>query len=145
MSGLPERLESAIGSLGLLTDRADRIEALIDLADHFREVPAEVASRPFPETHRVPGCESEAFVWVLDRPDGTLQLEFAVENPQGVSAKALAALLGRTLSGLPAEEVARISADIVYRIFGSELSMGKSMGLMAMVSRVQAEAGRRLR
>jgi cysteine desulfuration protein SufE len=145
VSALPERLEEVLQGLDLLTDRADRIEALIGLADRFREVSPELVSRPFPESHRVPGCESEAFVWVLDRPDGTLQLEFAVENPQGVSAKALAALLDRSLSGLPPDEVARLSPDVVYRIFGSELSMGKSMGLTAMVSKVRGEALRRLR
>jgi len=145
VSDLPEPLEQALESLDLLTERADRIEALIGLADRFREVSPETASRPFPESHRVPSCESEAFVWLLDRPDGTLQLEFAVENPQGVSAKALAVLLDRSLSGLPAEDVARISPDIVYRIFGSELSMGKSMGLMAMVSKVRALARQRFR
>ena len=145
MSALPEPLAQALEALDLLPDRADRIEALIALADRFREVSPEVASRPFPESHRVPGCESEAFVWVLDRPDGALQLEFAVENPQGVSAKALAALLDRSLSGLPAEDVARVSPDVVYRVFGTELSMGKSMGLMAMVSRVRDLALQRVR
>ncbi len=144
MTSLPQPLEDALDNLEMLTDRADRIEALIGLADRFREVPPEVASRPFPEANRVPSCESEAFVWVRDRPDGALELDFAVENPQGVSAKALAALLDRTLSGLPPVEVARVSPDVVYRIFGPELSMGKSMGLMAMVSMVQAEARRRL-
>ncbi len=144
MSPLPDRLEEALESLDLLTERAERIEALIALADRFREVPPEVATRPFPEARRVPSCESQAFVWVRDRPDGTLELDFAVENPQGVSAKALAALLDRSLSGLAPEDVARVSPDVVYRIFGAELSMGKSMGLMAMVSKVQAEARRRL-
>ena len=33
-------------------------------------------------------------------------------------------------------------SDIVYTIFGRELSMGKSMGLMAMVTMVRAAAER---
>jgi hypothetical protein len=60
---------------------------------------------------------------------------FAVE-PAGISAKSLAVILGETLSGAPIEEVAEVPGDIVYRLFGRELSMGKSMGLMGMISMV---------
>ena len=42
------------------------------------------------------------------------------------------------------EEVVRVPPDVVYRIFGRELSMGKSMGLMGMVAMVATEARRRL-
>lgn len=140
---LPEPLERKLAALDLLEDRADRIEALISIADRFREVPPEVARRPFPEEARVPACESEAYVWSRERPDGTMELHFAVDNPQGISAKALAALLAQTLSGLPPEEVARVSPDVVYRIFGRELSMGKSMGLTALVDMVRRHAERR--
>ncbi len=143
MSSLPEPLERKLAALDLLEDRADRIEALISIADRFREVPPEVARRPFPEEARVPACESEAFVWSTERPDGTMALHFAVENPQGISAKALAALLEQTLSGLPPDEVTRVSPDVVYRIFGRELSMGKSMGLTALVDMVRRHAERR--
>lgn len=144
MSGPPPSLEEKLALLDLLEDRADRIEALISFADQFREVPAEIATRPYPEEARVPGCESEAYVWVLDRPDGTLDLHFAVENPQGVSAMALAVLLQQTLSGLPPEQVVGTPEEIVYRIFGRELSMGKSMGLTGMVSMVRRQAEDRL-
>jgi cysteine desulfuration protein SufE len=81
-------------------------------------------------------------VWAVKRPDDTLQLYFAVENPAGVSARALAAILDRTLSGLPASEIATVSCDIVERIFRQNISMGKGMGLMAMVNAVQALARR---
>lgn len=141
---LPEPLERQLAALDLLTDRSDRIEVLVSLADRFREVPAEIARRPFPEEARVPSCESEAYVWSRERDDGGMDLYFAVDNPQGVSAMALAAILERGLSGVPPEQVARVPSDIVYRIFGRELSMGKSMGLMAMVSMVRRYAEKRL-
>jgi len=144
MSPLPPPLEDKLALLDLVTDRADRIEVLISLADQFREVSPEVATRPYPEVARVSGCESEAYVWAVDRPDGTLGLHFAVENPQGVSAKALAALLDQTLSGLPPGQIASVPDDIVYRIFGRELSMGKSMGLTGMVAMVRRHAESRL-
>ena len=43
---------------------------------------------------------------------------------------------GTTYPGL----VATLSGDVVYEIFGRELSMGKSMGLMGMVAMVQNSA-----
>jgi cysteine desulfuration protein SufE len=93
----------------------------------------------------VPQCESDAYVWAVKRPDSTLQLYFAVENPSGVSARALAAILDRTLSGRPASEIAQVSTDIVERIFRQNISMGKGMGLMSMVQAVQALAKMALR
>jgi sulfur transfer protein SufE len=101
-----------------------------------------VASRPFPESHKVPYCESDAYVWVVPDGRGGLQLHFAVENPSGVSAKALAAILDSTLSGLPADQIAQVTPDIVERIFRQNISMGKGMGLMSMVGAVQTLARR---
>jgi cysteine desulfuration protein SufE len=51
---------------------------------------------------------------------------------------ALASLLGESLSGRPLEQVAAVSPDIVYDLFGNELSMGKSLGLMGLVNMVRA-------
>ena len=65
-----------------------------------------------------------------------------MENPSGVSAKALAAILDKTLSGLPAAEVAKVDPEIVERLFRQNISMGKGMGLMSMVQAVQALAKR---
>ena len=139
----PERLERLLLQLEGL-DRDSRIQMLIDIADQFRPVPPRIAFRPYPADHRVPGCESEAYVWAEPNGDGTLTFHFAVENPQGISAMALAAILGGSLSGVPLDEVMAVPADIVYRIFGRELSMGKSLGLMGMVNMVRAAARGRL-
>ena len=136
MPEIPEKLANTLDAFAMVSDRGERIQLLIDVANRFREVPPEVAARPFPAEHQVPACESQAYVWGLRRPDGSLDYHFAVENPQGVSAKAMAAILRDTLSGAPPEQVAAVPQDIVYQLFGNELSMGKSMGLMAMVSMV---------
>ena len=53
---------------------------------------------------------------------------------------ALAEILRSSLSGAPLEEVAAVPADVVYRIFGRELSMGKSLGLMGIVNMVRTAA-----
>jgi sulfur transfer protein SufE len=57
-----------------------------------------------------------------------------------VSAKALGAILDRTLSGCRPEDIVQVSPDIVERIFRQNISMGKGMGLMSMVLAVQALA-----
>src|SRR5215211_7905888 len=100
----PPRLQKLLDTFAMFPDPADRTDMLLSYADQFREVPPDVARRPFAESHKVPQCESDAYAWAVERPDGTLTLHFAVDNPSGISAKALAAILDRTLSGLPADE-----------------------------------------
>jgi cysteine desulfuration protein SufE len=125
-------------------ERGARAEMLIEYADQFEEVAPAIASRPFPETNRAPRCESEAFVFVTDRPDGTLDLHFAVENPQGLSAKAWAVILRDTCAGQPLEQVAAAPQDVLFRIFGRDLSMGKGQGLVGMMELVQHAARARI-
>jgi cysteine desulfuration protein SufE len=139
---MPEKLQKVLETFDMFPDPADRTNLLLSYSDQFKDVPPEVARRPFPKAHQVPQCESDAYVWAVKRPDGGLDLHFAVENPSGVSARALAAILQRTLSGLPPSEIATISTDIVERIFRQNISMGKGMGLMSMVGAVQTLAKR---
>jgi cysteine desulfuration protein SufE len=136
----PEKLEAVLETFDMFPDPADRTGMLLSYADQFKEVPPEVATRPFPTSHQVPQCESDAYAWALKQPDGTLKLHFAVENPSGVSARALAAILDRSLSGLPPSEIVRIDTAIVERIFRQNISMGKGMGLMSMVEAVRTLA-----
>jgi cysteine desulfuration protein SufE len=139
---LPGALRDVLDAFALVSDPVDRANLLISLADQFRPVPPEIATRPFPKDHLIPYCESEAYVWLVTRTDGTATLHFAVENPSGVSAKALASILSSTLSGLRPEAIEQVSPDIVEQIFRQNISMGKGMGLMAMVQAVQALARR---
>jgi cysteine desulfuration protein SufE len=136
------RLDEFVADLEQVGDRAERIDALIGIAKRYQAPPAEVATPPYDETHKVPACESQAYVWGVPQADGTLRFHFAVLNPQGVSAMALAVILDETLSGAPLAEVRAVPSDVVYRIFGHELSMGKSMGLMGMVTMVRGLAER---
>jgi cysteine desulfuration protein SufE len=137
---IPAKLQQVLEMFDMFPDMADRTAMLLSYADQFREVPAAIAARPFAKDHQVPHCESDAYVWALKQPDHTLRLYFAVENPSGVSAKALAAILDKTLSGQPAREVAMVGPEIVERLFRQNISMGKGMGLMSMVQAVRALA-----
>jgi cysteine desulfuration protein SufE len=137
---VPSKLQAVLETFDMFPDQSDRTNLLLSYADQFREVPPTVATRPFAAAHQVPQCESDAYVWAMKQPDGSLSLHFAVENPSGVSARALAAILERSLSGLRPEEIAGIDTSIVERIFRQNISMGKGMGLMSMVEAVRALA-----
>jgi len=136
---MPEKLDQVVNMFQMF-DPADRTNLLLSYADQFTEVPREIATRPFPRSHLIPHCESEAYAWAHKQADGTLKLYFAVENPSGISAKALGAILDKTLSGLPASEIALVDAQIVEKIFRQNISMGKGLGLMSMVQAVQTLA-----
>lgn len=126
---MPPRLQEMLDDLAMFPDRADRIDALIALSRDYRHPTADEVPRT--ERSRVPGCESEVFMG-LDGP----HFRFAVDNPQGVSAMALASLLEQGLEG----NVADVPDELVYDVFGRELSMGKSMGLTNMVRMVRDAA-----
>lgn len=141
---MPETLERVIQDFEF-ADRTERIDMLIEYADRFQEVPSDVAERPFGEEHHVQKCESDAYVWAEDLPDGTLKYYFAVENPQGISAKAWSVIMDDTMSGAPLDVVASTPCDVVFTVFGKEVSMGKGMGLMGITDMVTAYAKQKLK
>lgn len=144
MATMPAGLKALVEDFEF-ADRTERIDLLIEYADKFEEVPASIAERPFPAENHVERCESDAYVWAEDLPDGTIKYHFAVENPQGLSAKAWAVIMDETLSGQPLEEVADVPCEVVFTVFGKDVSMGKGMGLMGMTDMVTAYAKQRLK
>jgi cysteine desulfuration protein SufE len=114
------KLQTLLETFDEFPDPADRTDMLLSYADQFKEVPPDVATRPFPEKNHIPQCESDAYIWAMKQTDATI--------------------LDKTLSGLPAGEIATVDCDIVERIFRRNISMGKGMGLMAMVEAVRTLA-----
>ena len=139
MAAIPEKLARLLEMFAGIDDRSERIQLLIDIAERFKRVlvPERLATRPYPQDKLVPGCESQAYVWAEELPDKTLKFYFAVENPQGISAMATSVIFDDTLSGAPPEQILKVPKDAIYTIFGNELSMGKSMGLMGILAMVQ--------
>ncbi|KAB2841535.1 MAG: SufE family protein, partial [Melioribacteraceae bacterium] len=113
MSFYPPKLQEIVDTISMFKDQNDRINVLIDYSEKYKEVPSDVAVRPYPKKQKVDYCESEAYVWVKKNNDGTYKLYFAVENPQGISAKALAVILDEGLSGETAENILKVNTDIV--------------------------------
>lgn len=136
MNVYPTKLKEIINTISMFKDQNDRINVLIDYAEKYTEVPVNIAVRPYANEHKVEYCESEAYVWAKKNNDGTIKLYFAVENPQGVSAKALCSILDEGLSGETPESILSVKPDIVLEIFGQSLSMGKNLGLTGIVQKV---------
>ncbi len=142
----PEKLIETLEDFSYITDRHERADYLIQMADRFDEfrVPPEISTRPHPEENHVQMCESDAYVWAVDQPDGTQRYYFDVLNPQGLSAMATGVILGEALSGESLESVAQVQTDIILKIFGREISMGKGQGLMGIVGMVTGAAKQKL-
>lgn len=142
MADYPAKLQEAIEDFSYITNRMERQEYLIQLADQFSDikVPERIATQPYDESHRVPACESDAFVWWEEREDGRLDYHFDVLNPQGLSAMAMAVILSDACNGAPLEEIVAINEEVVFEFFGKTISMGKGQGLMGIVNMVKAAA-----
>ena len=140
MSSYPEKLQDFLNTISLLPDESERINILIDYAEKFKEIPPEIAEKPYPEKNKVPFCESGAYVWTKRQNDNTLKFYFSVENPQGISAKALAVILDKTLSGETPENIINIDENIVIEIFGSGLSTRKNIGLTGIIRMIKRDA-----
>ena len=142
LSNYPERLREVLEMFAESPN--DRNAMLIEYSDQFRGAPEYIAKRPYPAENRVPHCESDSYVFVEPLEGGKrLKFHFAVENPFGVSARALSAILDTTINGLTAEEIASMPIeDIVPTLFGRNISMGKGQGLLGIAAVVKAMAQR---
>jgi sulfur transfer protein SufE len=140
MAEYPKKLQELLEIISIVPDDTERVSLLIDYSNKLGEVPKEVAQKPYSDESKVPFCESGVYVWSVKNPDGTLKYYFDVENPQGVSARALSSILEKTISGEKPENIELISEDIVEKLFGSNLSTRKNMGLLGIVQKVKREA-----
>jgi sulfur transfer protein SufE len=142
----PEKLREV---LEIFRDNpTERNPMLVEYSDQFQGVPERVATRPYPQSHQVPHCESDSYVFVEPigperGADTALQFYFAVENPFGVSARSLSAILDQTINGMPARDIATMPIDeLVPTLFGKNISMGKGQGLLSIASVVKVLAQR---
>ncbi|MFM9873243.1 MAG: SufE family protein [Fimbriimonadaceae bacterium] len=133
----PTPIQEFVENLSFIDDRAERIQILIELSRSYKAANQE---KPYPAENRVPGCESEVYTWLTLTPEGTLNLDIAVDNPQGISAMSLAALIASGLQNQLPTTANQLDEDLVYALFGKELSMGKSMGLTNLVRQIKAQA-----
>jgi cysteine desulfuration protein SufE len=138
MDRIPPKLKELLDLFSLLSSEQERIDFLINYSDKFKDDPDAVAQ--LTEENSVPFCESGVYVWAKQQPDKNMKFYFSVQNPQGISAKALVAILDQTISGEKPDVIVNIPDDLVFKIFGQNLSMGKNMGLSGIVQMVKRKA-----
>lgn len=138
-AAIPSPLKELLATFAELDDRDLRADLLIEIAERFVTVPESIAARPYPQEHQVPSCESEVYVWAAPTPDG-VKLSFAVENPQGISARAMAVILTESFAHGTLSEILAIDSSIVQLLFGKGITMGKGQGLTSMLITAQTLA-----
>ena len=145
MASLTEPLQRLVEDFAFV-DRTERMQLLVEYADKFPDVkvPESMATLPYDEENHVKRCESEAYVWAEETPDDSIKFYFDVLNPQGISAKAWAVIMDEGLSGQSLEAIADVDPQVIFELFGKDLSMGKGQGLMGMLDHVQSAARQRL-
>ena len=141
-SEYPKLLQDLLEIFEDIEDRSERTDMLIYWSDKYQRAAESVTgSKPYSDKNKVPACESEAFVWSNARSDGSLDFHYVVENPQGLSAKALSAILSTTVSGANLEEIKNLeSDDIVRTLFGANVGMVRAQGLRGVVKMTRAYA-----
>lgn len=135
---IPVKLQEVLEIFEETLERDERSELLLYWAEKFKEVPDSIMKRPFQEKFRVPSCESQAFVFSQPNGKDSLNFYFAVENPQGISAKSVCALIQETVSGAPVEEILCLDPEIIFKLFGrKQLGIARSEGLRAIIKIVK--------
>lgn len=139
---IPQQLNDIIEDFSFITDRHEHAAYITEIADRFpaAQIKADMVTQPYDEQNKVPACESEAYVWAFPNADGTLSYYFAVQNPQGLSAMAMAVILHESCTSTPLAQVVSIPDDVIFKIFGQDISMGRGEGLMNMVRMVKSAA-----
>ncbi len=126
------RLNAVVADFSSIEDNNERADLLIEDDESFKQGTEDIATTPYPENRKVPGCESDVFIFT--RPDGEgFKFYFGIENPQGISAMALAAIIDETLSGVTSSGLSEVDDQFVHTLFGKQLSMGKGQGLTNMI------------
>ena len=139
---IPAKLQEHLDNLAMFPDRQERIDLLIAIGEGYSNYSHEEVPRD--GECKIPGCESEVFLHTENSPNG-LVYKIAVDNPQGISAMAMAEIIEESFTGAPLEQILAVPDDVVYDIFGRELSMGKSLGLMGMVRMAKYSAEKTLK
>lgn len=121
-------------NLSFLDDWEDRYKYIIELGQALPPLAEEEKNA----ANKVNGCVSQ--VWLVTERDGN-SLRYRGES-DAMIVRGLAAILIALYSGQPAQEIAETDAIAIFDQLGlrEHLSTQRSNGLVAMVSRIRAEA-----
>jgi hypothetical protein len=132
--------ERIVDSFRSIKDQAERMMMLIEFASCYVDPPPSIAKRPYPAECKLSTACKDIFFWAIPRPDQRLDFYFAIECREGVSAKAFAVMLSRTLSGVELEKIAAVSSEVIDVIFGSAMPPDNRAVLETMLEAVRSAA-----
>ena len=121
------------------TDRATRLDALLDASKKLPELPARLRDDRDRETHRIAECQTPVFLW-LEREGEVLRLHADVPR-ESPTVRGFMSLLVRALDGQPIAAAASLPADLLHMLKLDEaLGMMRTQGLSAIVHRIRRAA-----
>jgi len=133
MKNIFEIEEEIIAELAVLPDWMSRYEYLIELG---KQLPS-LADADRTEENLVPGCTSRVWIIVQAR-DGVLTVR---GDSDALIVKGLLALVIRLFDGQPVAEVAAAQLTVFEQAgFVGHLSPSRSIGLHAMIQKIQTQA-----
>ena len=119
-------------------DYQERLELLLDFAEHLPELPEQYRAERDAGLHRVPECMTPVFLWV-DVVDGKVQIVADVA-PEAPTVKGFVSILVESWNGVTPEEIAAAPPDILRRMgLADKLGMTRLRGLSALVHRIKNE------
>lgn len=122
------------------TDRATRLDALLDASKKLPALPEHLRDDRDREAHRVVECQTPVFLW-LERDGDVLRL-YADVPRESPTVRGFLSLLVRALDGQPVTVAAGLPADLLHLMKLDEaLGMMRTQGLGAIVQRIRRAAG----
>jgi cysteine desulfuration protein SufE len=123
-------------------DYQERLELLLDFAEHLPELPEHYREERDAGTGKVPECMTPVFMWI-DVMDGKVQL-IADVAPEAPTVKGFVAILVEAWNGATPAEVAAAPQDILCQMgLADKLGMTRLRGLNAIVQRIKREVSGR--
>jgi cysteine desulfuration protein SufE len=131
-----QRLDEIASEFSDLEPR-ERLELLLDFAEHLPEVPEALRAERDVGDHRVHECMTPVYLWVVSE-EGHVRIHAEVA-PEAPTVQGFVGILVDAFSGAEPAEVLNVSPDILQRLGLIEaLGMVRMRGLSAIFNRIRA-------
>lgn len=119
----------------------ERLELLLDFAEHLPELPGPLRAERDAGEHRVHECMTPVYLWVLPE-NGHVRVHGDVA-PEAPTVKGFVGILVDAFSGATPAEVMAVPPDVIHRLGLVEaLGMVRMRGMSAILNRIRAEVAR---
>lgn len=134
---IPPRLARVLDTFAMM-GRDQTMQALVDFAKRFPDLPERYRAMADDEAHKVHECMTPVSLFSETR-DG--RIFFYADVPESApTIRALIAIFTDALNGKPPEAVLAIPSDFVHQLMSKVGLSTRERGLNAMVARMKAHA-----